>query len=183
VKMKQVNEKYEKVLEILKRTRPALGSTADIEEKVLERISGMQRIKADLFDLLDFLFGWTYITWVRRSLVTASVCIVIVFVFQQSIIMRQMNNLSRQIESYERDASGVPGEYPDRRMMMLRFSEKRFPLFKKSKSDKKVEEIFRTIEQLKKEYKELDSMLKDDPELKKMIEKKLSEISGNKIKI
>jgi hypothetical protein len=183
MKMERVNEKYKKVVEILKRTTPVLGSSEEIEEKVIERILRKQKRNPGLSEIVGFLFGWTYIAWVRRSLVAASVCIVIVFVFQQSIMMKQINNLSRQIESYERDASGVPGNYTDRRMMLLRFSEKRFPLFKKSKSDRQVEELFQTIEQLKKEYKELDSMINDDPELKKMIEKKLSEINGNKIKI
>ena len=46
-----------------------------------------------------------------------------------------------------------------------------------------MEELFRTIDQLKKEYKDLDKMIEEDPELKKLIEKKLSEINGNKIKI
>lgn len=183
MKMEQVNEKYEKVLEILRRTHPVLGPTDSIEEEVLQKISEKQKAKADLSDLADFLFGWTYIKWVRRSLVTTSVVLVTVFVFQQSIMMKQINHLSRQIESYERDASSVPGVYLDRRMMLLRFSEKRFPLLKKSNSDKQVEELFRTIDQLKKEYKELDNMIKEDPELKKLIEKKLSEINGNKIKI
>ena len=45
------------------------------------------------------------------------------------------------------------------------------------------EEWDQKSESEKKEYKELDSIVKDDPELKKIIEKKLSEISGNKIKI
>jgi hypothetical protein len=183
MKMEQVNGKYEKVMEILKRTKPALRSTSDIEEKVLSRISGKMKSKLGLSELIDFLFGWTYIAWVRRSLITASVCIVIVFVFQQSIMMKQINNLSKQIESYERDASGVQGEYQDRRMLLLRFSEKRFSLFRKTNSEKQVEEIFRTIDQLKVEYKELDKLMKEDPELKKLIEKKLSEINGNKIKI
>jgi hypothetical protein len=183
MKMKQVNGKYEKVLEILKRTKPVLGSTGQIEENVLYRISDKQKSKSNTLDLLDFLFGWTYIVWVRRSLVTASVFILVAFVFQQSIMMKQINNLSRQIESYERDASGVQGEYTGRRMTMLRFSEKRFSLFKKTNSDKQVEELFRTIDQLKTEYKELDKLIKEDPELKKLIEKKLTEINGNKIKI
>jgi hypothetical protein len=183
MKMEQVNGKYEKVMEILKRTKPELGSTADIEEKVLYRISANKKSKMDPADLIDFLFGWTYIAWVRRSLITASVLIVIVFIFQQSIMMKQISSLSRQIESYERDASGVPGEYKDRRMMLLRFSGKRFPLFRKTNSDKQLEELFRTIDQLKMEYKELDKLIKEDPELKKMIEKKLSEINGNTIKI
>jgi hypothetical protein len=181
--MEQVNGKYEKVMEILKSSKPALGSASEIEEKVLSRISEKHKSQSELSDILDFLFGWTYIAWVRRSLITASVCIVIVFVLQQSIMMRQINNLSRQIESYERDASGFQGEYQERRMMLLRFSEKRFSLFRKANSEKQVEEIFRTIDQLKTEYKELDKLMKENPELKKLIEKKLSEINGNKIKM
>ena len=46
-----------------------------------------------------------------------------------------------------------------------------------------MEELFRTIDQLKMEYKDLDKLIEEDPELKKLIEKKLSEINGNKIKI
>jgi DNA gyrase/topoisomerase IV subunit A len=181
--MEQENEKYEKVLEILRRTNPVLSNPDEIEEKILNRIMDKQRRENKLNDLIDLLFGWTYITWVRRSLVTASVFIVIMFVFQQSIMMKQINHLSRQIEAYERDASGVPGGYSDRRMMMLRFSEKRYPFLRKGSSDKQVEELFRTIDRLKKEYKELDKMIEDDPELKKLIEKKLSEIDDKKIKI
>jgi hypothetical protein len=183
MKMEQVNGKYEKVMEILKRSKPVLGSASEIEEKVLSRISDKHKSKEELSDILDFLFGWTYIAWVRRSLITASVFIVIVFVIQQSMMMKQIENLSRQIETSERDASGLQGEYQDRRMMLLRFSEKRFSLFRKTNSDKQVEEIFRTIDQLKTEYKELDKLMKEDPELKKLIEKKLLEINGNKIKI
>ena len=113
----------------------------------------------------------------------ASVVLVKIFVLQQSKIMNQISLLSSQIESYQRDASGVPGEYPERRMMLLRFSERRYPFFKKVASDKQVEELFRTIDKLKMEYKELDKMIEDDPELKKLIEKKLSEIDGNKLKL
>ena len=181
--MEQEKGKYEKVLEILRRTNPVMSNPDEIEEKVLNSILEKQRPGTELNDLIDFLFGWTYITLVRRSLITVSVFLVIMFIFQQSIMMKQINHLSRQIDSYERDASGLPGEYPDRRMMMLRFSEKRLPFFRKARSEKQVEELFRTIDQLKKEYKDLDKMIKEDPELKKLIEKKLSEIDGNKIKI
>jgi hypothetical protein len=183
MKMERGNDKYEKVIKILKDAKPVLGSTAGIEEKVLSRIPMKKKSKIDLSGLIDFLFGWTYIAWVRRSLITTAVLIVIVFVFQQSIMMKQIFNLSRQIESYERDASGIQGIYTERKMTILRFTEKRNPFFRKTNSEKQVEELFRTIEDLKKEYKELDSIIKEDPELKKLIEKKLSEIDGSKIKI
>ena len=49
MKMEQVNEKYEKVLEILRRTKPVLGSTDEIEENVLERISEKQEARSRSF--------------------------------------------------------------------------------------------------------------------------------------
>jgi hypothetical protein len=183
MKMEHLDEKYEKVLEILRRAEPVLGSPEDIREKVMQRISVERNPANDISDLVDFLFGWTYITWVRRSLITASVFLVLVFVFQQSMIMTQINNLSRQIDSYERDATGVSSEYMNRRLLLYRFSERRFPFTKKSTSDKQVEELFRSIDQLKKEYKDLNFIIEQDPELKQLIEKKLSEISDNKIKL
>jgi hypothetical protein len=181
--MEHGDGKYEKVLEILKRAKPEVGPTFDIEEKVMARISGRPKYKTDLSDLVEFLFGWTYIKWIRRSLITASFCLVIMFVLQQSIIMKQINHLSRQIESNQRDASGFPGDYQERKMMLIRFSERKYSFFKKTTPDKQVEELFRTIDQVKREYKELDKIIEENPELKKLIEKKLSEIDGNKIKI
>lgn len=183
MKMEQGNIKYEKVLEILKGTKPMLKSTDEIEEMVLLRISGGRKAVTDHPDLFDFLFGWTYIKWVRRSLVAASVFLVAVFVFQQSIIMRQINGLSRQIEAYESDASGVAVQNLNRKMLLIRYPGKRFPFSKMNSSDKQVEELFQTIDELKKEYKELQNLIEEDPELKKMIEKKLSEIGGKKVNL
>ncbi len=184
MKMEQVNEKYERVLEFLKQAKPVLDSTDEIEEKVTGTGSQRDRKQGrDLSELIDFLFGWTYITWVRRSLITASVFLVLVFVFQQSLIMNQINNLSRQIDTYEKDASGVSSENLNRRMLMYRLSDKRFPLVKKSESEKQLEKLFRSIDEFEKEYKDLHNMIEQDPELKKLIEKKLSEITESKIKL
>jgi N-acyl-D-aspartate/D-glutamate deacylase len=97
--------------------------------------------------------------------------------------LKQINNLSRQVESYQRDASAIPGEYLERRILLLRFSEKRFPFSRKSNSDQQLEDLFRSIDNLKREYKNLQDLIGKDPELKKLIDKKLSEISDNKIKI
>jgi hypothetical protein len=183
MKMEQVNEKYERVLKFLKQAKPVLDSTDQIEEKVMESISRDRNQGRDLSEFIDFIFGWTYIAWVRRSLITASAFLVLVFVFQQSLIMNQINNLSRQIDTYEKDASGVSSENLNRRMLMYRLSDKRFPLVKKSESEKQLEKLFRSIDEFEKEYNDLHNMIEQDPELKKLIEKKLSEITESKIKL
>jgi hypothetical protein len=181
MKMEEMNEKYEKVMKVLKQAKPVMDSAGEIEENVLARISRDRNHRRDLSEMIDLLFGWTYIAWVRRSLVTASVFMIIVFVFQQSLIMKQINNLSRQVETYEKDASGVSTENMNRRMLIFRLSEKRFPVVKKGESEKKLEELFHSIDEFEKEYKDLRIMIEQDPDLKKLIEKKLSEITESKI--
>jgi hypothetical protein len=181
--MEQGEEKYKKVLEILKHSKPVLDSTDEIEENVLLRISSDRKRGRDLSELIDFLFGWTYITWVRRSLITASVFLVIVFIFQQSLIMRQISNLSRQIDSYEKVASGESPKNLNRRLLIYRLSYKRLPMGKKGQTEKQLEELFRSIDKLEKEYKDLHNMIEKDPELKKSIENKLSEITESKINL
>jgi hypothetical protein len=183
MKMEPVNENYKKVLEILKQSKPVLNSSVEIEENVMERISPMRKHKRDFAGLIDFVFGWTYITWVRRSLITASVFLVLVFVLQQGLLIMQINNLGRKIDSYEKDASGVNREEMSRRLLIFRLSDKRFPKLKKGGSDKQLEELFRSIDDLKAEYKDLHIMIEQDPELKKLIEQKLSEITESKVKL
>jgi hypothetical protein len=66
-------------------------------------------------------------------------------------------------------------------MLLKRYSEKRFLFSKMSGSDKQVDKLFQTIDELKKEYKELQNIIEEDPELKSMIEKRMSEIAGGKL--
>jgi hypothetical protein len=181
--MEQPVEKYKKVIGIMKSEKPVLTNPDEIVNEVLNRITAKKIAGEARMDLIDFVFSWIYIKWVRRSLVAASVLLVIVFVIQQSLMLKQIQRLSNRIESYENGASIVPGEIMEKRMLMLRFSEKRLPFLKKNSPDKQVDDLFRTIDQLKKEYKNLDNQINEDPELKKLIEEKLSEISGSKIKL
>ena len=89
--VKMESEKYNKILKLLRESKPVLDSTEDIEREVLQRISGKHKSVLNLSELIDSLFGWIYIGWVRRSLITASVLLVVVFVWQQGIILKQIN--------------------------------------------------------------------------------------------
>lgn len=183
MKMEKVNGKYERVLELLRRSEPVLNSSGEIEEKVMNRITATKKTGSDFAEFLDFIFSWTYNVRVRRSLVTASVILVMVFVFQQSIIMKQISQLSRQINDSEWDASSSNNRYINKSMLMFRINDRRFSIDKRDLSDKKIEELLRSIDHLKKEYKDLHELIEKDPELKKLIEQKLSEIDGSKVKL
>jgi hypothetical protein len=185
MKMEKGNEKYDKVLEMLRKSEPALTSADEIAEKVLKTISKreLKHHNADLSEVLDFMFSWTYNVWVRRSLITAAAVMVIVFIFQQGVILSQINQLSRQINTSGWDASSVNTRYLNNSTLMFRFKGKLFPAGKTSVSDEKVEELLRSIDNLKKEYKDLHELIENDPELKRLIEKRLSEIDGSKTKL
>jgi hypothetical protein len=184
MKMEKGNEKYNKVLELLRKSEPVLNSADEIVEKVLKTISKRElKHHADLSEVLDFMFSWTYNVWVRRSLITAAAVMVIVFIFQQGVILNQINHLSRQINTNGWDASSVNTRYLNNSTLMFRFKGKLFPAGKATVSDKKVEELLRSIDDLKKEYKDLHELIENDPELKRLIEKRLSEIDGSKTKL
>jgi hypothetical protein len=184
MKMEKGNEKYDKVLELLRKSEPALTSADEIAEKVLKAISKREvKHHTDISEVLDFMFSWTNNVWVRRSLITAAAVMVIVFIFQQGIILNQINQLSRQINTSGWNASSVNTRYLNNSTLMFRFKERLLPAGKTNVSDEKVEELLRSIDNLKKEYKDLHELIEKDPELKRLIENRLSEIDGSKTKL
>jgi hypothetical protein len=183
MKMEKENEKYDKVLGILRKSEPVLASADEIAEKVLKTISKETKHRPDLSEMFDFMFSWTYNVWVRRSFVAVAAVLVIVFIFQQGVILNQINQISRQINNSEWDASAVKTRYLNKSILLFKFKSRLLPSDKKDFSDKKVEDLLKSIDNLKNEYKDLQEMIEKDPELKKLIEKRLSEIDGNKIKL
>ena len=73
--------KYDRVLDLLRKSRPVLDSKEEIEEKVIRIITQKQDKKEISSGVLDFLFGWVYVGWVRTGLVAASVLLIIAFVY------------------------------------------------------------------------------------------------------
>jgi hypothetical protein len=184
MKMEKGSEKYDKVLEMLRKSEPALTSADVIAEKVIKAILKREsKHIANPSEVLDFIFSWTYNVWVRRSLITAAAVMVLVFVFQQGVILNQINQLSRQINASSWDAPAVNARYLNNSTLMFRFKDRLFPAGKTDVSEKKVEELLRSIDNLKKEYKDLHELIEKNPELKRLVEKRLSEIDDSKTKL
>jgi hypothetical protein len=181
--MKQVSNKYDKVMEILKKSRPLLESSEDIQEKVLREISLTGNKGNVLSPLVDFFFDWININWVRRSLIAASLMLVLFFVYQQSVILKQMNYLSRQIVATDKDAAGLTSGEISRKVLFYKFSGNIFPSRDIEISEKQIKNFMQSVYQQQNEYHDLMDLIEKDPELKKLIEKKLMEINSNKIKL
>jgi hypothetical protein len=177
--MKAESEKYKKVLEILRKSDPALNSTMDIEREVIKRISG-KRQGLRLPDLLDFFFGWVYIRWVRRSLITASIFLVVVFIYQQGIILKQINYLSRQTIIVDGGNESTNLDVVQKKLMMYKFTGRKLSSKYVTISEKEMQELLESLNELQIKYKDLLNLIEEDPQLKKYIEEKL--IENNKIK-
>ncbi|TAL81652.1 MAG: hypothetical protein EPN88_00365 [Bacteroidetes bacterium] len=177
------SEKYKNVLNILRKSPPVLDNTEEIEREVIKNISKNPQTRLNLSDLSDFLFGWIYIGWVRRSLITASVILVTVFIYQQGIILKQINYLSRQTIVVGGEASILPSDDLEKKLMMYKLTGHRFSSKKITISEKQMEQLLESVNELQVKYKDLLNLIDEDPELKKYFEKKIIENDRTKIKL
>ena len=181
--MNQESEKYNKVLDILRRSKPVFESNEEIEREVLKRISGIHKSGVAFFEILDFLFGWVYIGWVRRSLIAASVALVILFVYQQGIILKQINFLSSQVMVTDGETASNSTGNIEKRLLMYKLSGQRFASQKIRISEKELNQFFESVNELEDKYKDLMDLIDNDPELKNIIERKLEENNRKKINL
>jgi hypothetical protein len=173
--MTEGNDSYKKVVEILKNSRPDLVRPEEIEKEVIKRIQNKNRTTRRFSDFIDSLFGWVYIGWVRRSFITAAVIMVSVFVYQQALILKQVNNISKQPVVISGEP--VPGSLSEisKKLTLYKISNKLSPSNEINISEKQLEQIIESYNSLQTKYKNLLRIIEENPELKKYINSKLNE--------
>ena len=60
--MKPEFDKYNKLMTLLRNSKPELDSTEEIEREVMRRIKGVKESGSNLSTAIEFLFGWVYIS-------------------------------------------------------------------------------------------------------------------------
>lgn len=181
--METESEKYKKVLNLLRNSKPELDSTEDIEIEVIKTIKKTDRPGFNLPDVIDFLFGWVYIGWVRRTLITASVALVLVFVFQQGVILKRIDILSKQTIVPVKENVTTASDEIEKLLVTYKNSGKRFPPKTITISEREMKELLESVNELQSKYKEIETIIESDPELKQLIEKKLIENNRTKINL
>jgi hypothetical protein len=176
------SEKYEKVMYLLRKSRPVLNSTDSIENEVIKRISRANHSGFKLTEIVDFLFGWAYIGWVRRSLITASIVLVLLFAYQQTIILKRIDFLSRRTIVIDKEKETSSDEI-EKMMTIYKNLSKRFPSKSITISEKQLKELLESVNELQLKYKDLENLIEGDPELKKIIEQKMIENNRTKINL
>ncbi len=178
--MEEENVKYRKVINLLRRSKPELKGTEAIEENVIRIIRNSGEKHTSPADLIETIFAWTYIGWVRRSLVTASVLLVLFFVYQQTMILKGVNEISKkEIKAGDAISASPAGRF-ERQLMMLKLSGRGLDAGKKSITEDQLEQLIESYNELQDKYSSLVKIIEEDPELKAYIDKKLGESNMKK---
>jgi len=179
--MTEDTEKYKMVIMILRKSKPELTGTEIIEQNVMERIrrKGVGR-PAQFSGLIEDLFGWFYIGWIRKSMMALSVLLVLFFVYQQTIILMGVNNINkRAIVNGTWVITVSKGDF-EKQLLLLRLNSRRFSSGNTEISEKQVEQLLDSYNELQKKYSDIIRIIEEDPLLKEYIEKKLNETKNSK---
>jgi len=181
--MKSSDEKYNKAIKLLKQSRPVLDSANIIEQEVIRKISSEVVPGTNDFSIVNWLFGWADIVWIRRSLITVSAMLVLLFVYQQSMIVKQLNWLNSHIVvSQDKPGYTMQSELSGR-LRLMRISGSRLNEKANSISDEQLENIIESRDKLQTDYNDVMKIIEEDPELKAFIDKKLKELNDKKVKL
>jgi hypothetical protein len=181
--MKAGSEKYDKVINLLRESKPELDSTEDIEREVIRRISKIEHSGFNFSAIMDFLFGWVYIGWVRRSLIAASVVLVMIFIYQQGVILKRIDIISRQTIVTDKGSVSTSADQIEKMMTVYKMTGHIFPSKTITISERQMKELLETVKELQNKYRNLEDLIEGDPQLKELIEKKLIESNRNKINL
>lgn len=178
--MTQENDRYDKIVRVLKNSRPELPHPEEIENEVIGRIQRYGQRSGTLSDFIESLFSWVYIGWVRRSLIGVSVVLVAIFVYQQAFIFREVKNISRKVVITGNAASPFASSTIDKRLMLYKMSTKISPEADIRISESQLEDLLKSYNDLQVKYKDLLKIIEENPELRKYIENKLNEERNRK---
>lgn len=172
------DEKYQKVLKALRASKPEVPWYDLLEEDILRQITTK---KATSRGFLDFIFGWIYIGWVRRSLVAASIALLGFFIWQQNSILNQIDELGRQVNASKTVSPYNPSEVIGKKQLLLRLSQEKSRDIVVSEED--LERLVDSINNQNIKYRDLLDAIDDYPELKKQVEETLQKNFQTRIKL
>jgi hypothetical protein len=179
MKMEEDNEKYRKIVNALRRSRPVPDSFFDIEMAVLESVSKKEKRGS----IMDFIFGWVHIGWVRRSLIAASFLLLGFFIWQQNNILNQIDHLGRQMRLNDKVTTYDPAGALERKQLLYRLTEEMDQSGRVMIPEDELNRLLDTLNDIRMRYRDIMDLIEGDPELKKMVEEKINKDIRSKINL
>ena len=180
--MDSEREKYDKVVEILRRSKPIIRDQEALSERILHKLRREKQDVVLIDRISELLFGWVYISWVRRSLIAVSFAILLVFLFQQSVILHRISEIDKLTIF---TSSQLMPDASDRLDSKLLYKRAGFilPAKRGELSDKQVDQLIKSFNELQVKYKDILKIIDEDPDLKNYIEQKLNQKDRKKLKL
>ncbi|HLP73456.1 MAG TPA: hypothetical protein VK155_11180 [Bacteroidales bacterium] len=171
--MKTGEEKYREVIKALKNSAEDPLRVTEIEEAIIRSVSEPGKSGSEKQGVLDFIFGWIWIGWVRTSLITASFCLVIFFVWQQNNILNKIEKLQSEIRQNDRMITYNPSLSLERKLLLNRISEDESLTEKITIDRSDLLRMIDSLEIVQNRYRNIMELIGNDPALKKAVEQKL----------
>jgi hypothetical protein len=180
--MRAEEEKYDRVMNILRKSKPLLAGTGDIENNVMRRIREISKDNSVATSFLDCIFGWVYIGWVRRGLIAASVLIILVFAWQQSAILKRVNILEKQVVLSGNLLFTGTWDGLEEKIMLFNLKGGKTPESFKI-TEKQLDQLLKSYYEMEEKYGDLLKVIDSDPALKQYIETRLNQTNNRKLKL
>jgi hypothetical protein len=171
--MTRENKNYDKVMDVLKNSKPVFNDADAVSEKIINRIREEKSSLHIRETIEEFLFGWVYVGWVRRSMIAAALVIVVFFGYQQSLILKRIAQLPEQkIPDSEVEMTKYNDELSNR-LMLYRIKGEQLTDKELEISKKEIDQLIKSMNKLQLKYHDLFYLIEKDPELKKYVSEKL----------
>jgi len=176
MKMTSGSDKYRKVIEILRKSRPDMIFPDNIENEIINGIRDKNLNAIRISCIIECLFGWIYIGWVRRSLAAAAIMLVALFIYQQAFMLKQVKNISEQVVNIGNVPAPAPAQEIAKRLTLYKISNSIAHGGEISVPENQLKELINSYDDLLVKYRDLLRIIEEDPDLKQLIEKRLNEV-------
>ena len=134
--MIQQPEKYKKMLEVLKRSDIRIDRKEQLKDQILQQIETADYRNDHTYSLLNSLFGWADVLWIRWSVSALAVILISTFLVQQIGLTHRISTLEKQLYQFETMENSEPAPWnAGHKLLMKLYTDSSPDSIKVSKSD------------------------------------------------
>ena len=161
-----------------------MRNAEQFSEMVINRIQ-KERTSLSVNELFyEFIFGWVYIGWIRKSMVAAAIFLMLYFGYQQAEMMKKVDALSsRSVVEMNVEQTGIRAGIDARFKIYPIFGKKAFERKMEISEKEKLDKFIKSMKDLRDQNKDILQMIEADPQLKKYVEDRLNKDVSVKPKI
>lgn len=90
-------DKLENIVKRLKENKPELTGRENLTSGILKNIQKSGRSNSWENNVNNSLFGWTHVSWLRKTMSLAAMLLIGVFVYQQITINERINRIEKRL--------------------------------------------------------------------------------------